>query len=98
MKYAATAKDLAGLKEFIDGIKEECNFLIVHCAAGISRSPAVASVIEEYLGYEDSIWSSGKYHPNRHVYQLTLSEFGICKTKKEIDALYKQLNHKQGGC
>ena len=88
MKYAATPEDLSGLKSFIDEIKDECNFLIVHCAAGVSRSPAVASVIEEYLGLPDTIWSSGNYQPNRHVYTLALKEFGITKTEEEIDKNY----------
>lgn len=88
MKYLATEEDIKGLKNFIDTIKNDCNFLIVHCAAGISRSPAVASAIEEYLGFPDSIWKSGSYHPNRHVYKLSLQEFGIPKTEEEIDQKY----------
>ena len=88
MKYAAKQEDFHGVKNFIDEIKNNCNLLIVHCAAGISRSPAVASAIEEYLGFPDSIWKSGSYHPNRHVYKLSLQEFGIPKTEEEIDQKY----------
>ena len=90
-KYAAKQEDLNGLRAFLDKVIVNCDFLIVHCAAGISRSPAVASVIEEYLGYEDTIWNSGRYHPNRHVYKLVLKEFGIEKSEKEIDQKYQML-------
>ena len=75
-KFMAKPKDLAGLKDFVDSIKNKCNLIIVHCAAGISRSPAVASALEEYLGMPDTIWNSDDYCPNGHVYRLARKEFG----------------------
>lgn len=72
--------DFEGLREFVDDMNALANLLIVHCAAGVSRSPAVASAIEHYLGFEDTIWTKGLdecdfvYKPNNYVYRLALLE------------------------
>lgn len=91
-KHAAKPEDLHGLKKFVDEVKDECDRYIIHCAAGYSRSPAVASALEEYLGLPDTVWNSGKYYPNRHVYKLVLKEFGIEKSDEEINSQYKALD------
>lgn len=54
--------------------------VVVHCAAGISRSAAVAAALEKHYNGDDSrffdprkVAMQGKqYHPNRHVYRLML--------------------------
>lgn len=49
------------------------DILLVHCEAGISRSPAIAAAISKiYLGYkEDQIYFE-KYSPNMLVYKILL--------------------------
>ena len=50
--------------------------LIVHCSAGVSRSPAVAAGILAGLGQDDSaIWNSSEYQPNPYVYRLVREAF-----------------------
>lgn len=69
---AAVPEDFADLKTFLDANRNARN-LIVHCGAGISRSPAVAEAVCEYLGWtsqtgqplDDLIRQF--YVPNRHV-------------------------------
>ena len=74
-------EDLLGLKAFIDTIKDnpEIEEIIVHCAAGISRSSAVAAAICQYLGLDEFkiIWSSYNYVPNTLVYKLAINELGL---------------------
>ena len=77
---AATAKDLKGLKEFVDSIKD-VDLLIVHCGAGISRSAAVAVAVAEYLGVNFKL--TDDKHPNGLLYRLTCSELGT-QNKEEM--------------
>lgn len=47
--------------------------LIVHCDAGLSRSPAVAAALSKILvGNDDYFFRD--YHPNRRVYRMILDE------------------------
>lgn len=73
--------DFAGLKAFIDTFKDnpEVEDIIVHCAAGISRSSATAAAICKYLNLDELkiIWNNPHFVPNSLVYKLTLNELGI---------------------
>lgn len=84
-----------GLKAFIDTFKDnpEVKDIIVHCAAGISRSSAVAAAICQYLGLNelDTIWSNYRYAPNALVYKLALKELGL-KWSEEQFAYYLTMN------
>jgi hypothetical protein len=84
-----------GLKAFIDTFKDnpEVKDIIVHCAAGISRSSAVAAAICQYLGLNelDIIWSNYIYVPNTLVYKLALKELGL-KWCEEQFAYYLAMN------
>lgn len=84
-----------GLKAFIDTFKDnpEIKDIIVHCAAGISRSSAVAAAICQYLGLNelDIIWSNYRYVPNTLVYKLALKELGL-KWREEQFAYYLAMN------
>lgn len=85
----ATQKDFNGLKTFIDSLKaKNIEQLIVHCAAGISRSAGVACAIDEYLGLNNNFWFQRQYFPNLLVYRLTCNELGISKTQETYDKLF----------
>ena len=88
----ATREDIKGIKEFIDKYKNQAEHIIVHCAAGISRSSATAAAISDYLGIEHHIFFDRRYSPNMHVYKLMQEEFSIAKSQKFYDELFK--NHK----
>ena len=54
----------------------EIDDLIVHCSAGVSRSPAVAAGILAGLRQDDSaIWKNPGYQPNPYVYRLVREAF-----------------------
>lgn len=66
-------KEAYQIKEFLEEIVQdkEIKTLIVHCSAGVSRSPAVAAAItKKYLG-DDSFFFETQI-PNKHVYNLLL--------------------------
>lgn len=45
---------------------------IVHCDAGVSRSPAVATAISKVLMGDDTEFFGGRYRPNMRVYRTLL--------------------------
>ena len=51
----------------------EAQRLIVHCDAGLSRSPAVAAAFSKILIGEDAEFFK-RYHPNMKVYRTILEE------------------------
>lgn len=69
---APIQEDFAGLKSFVDKYKEYD--IIVHCAAGVSRSAGTALAICQYLGIKTDIDTSPSYQPNRLCYRLALYE------------------------
>lgn len=73
--------DFKGLKKFIDEL--DCELLIVHCFAGVSRSAATAAAIAQYLGIEMEIFNSDDYDPNPLVYKLACEELDI-KPKRDV--------------
>lgn len=47
------------------------DLVVIHCDAGVSRSPAVAAALSRhYLGYDDLYFK--QYRPNMHVYRTML--------------------------
>ena len=86
----ASSKDIAGLKAFIDKIKDDCECLIIHCHAGISRSAAIASAVSEYLGISHSFFSDDIHHPNIHVYRLACEELGIAKDSEYYSGVFSE--------
>jgi len=59
--------------EFVDKIWDKIDLLMVHCAAGISRSSAVAKAVLEKYQPEAAHWVDKLFYPNRLVYS-TLKE------------------------
>jgi predicted protein tyrosine phosphatase len=49
--------------------------LVVHCDAGVSRSPAVAAAIAKALGVDDTDYFGGRYRPNMRVYRMLLDAY-----------------------
>lgn len=86
-------------------IEPEIELLVIHCAAGISRSPAVALAIAEYYKLwhivqnivlqsrrTDGLFSTGMhYFPNAHVLKLMRQAFGILATDTERQEMYNQM-------
>lgn len=61
---------------FVLRLRGEIDTLIVHCSAGVSRSPAVAAAVLKGLGESDeAIWNDPRYHPNELVYTVVLAAF-----------------------
>ena len=55
--------------EFLDRVKENCEVLVVHCAAGISRSGAVGLFACRYFGLDENDYRGSHpfIHPNFYV-------------------------------
>lgn len=76
-----TSKELAGtfnlmtttqaesIWKFVDSHKNEVGAVVIHCEAGVSRSPAVAAALCKALGGNDRQFFR-RYQPNMHVYRL----------------------------
>lgn len=60
--------------DFFNKYRISCPLLVVHCDAGISRSPAVAAALTKIQGHGDSEYFS-HYIPNRRVYSFLMNEF-----------------------
>ena len=69
---APVQEDFTGLKTFVDKYKDYD--IIVHCAAGVSRSAGTALAICQYLDIKTNIDTSPNYIPNRLCYRLALYE------------------------
>ncbi len=54
----------AEIVEFVEGIRDRAKGILVHCEAGVSRSAAVAAVIELVLNCSNEIvLQDGRYSP-----------------------------------
>ena len=68
-------EDAKKIKKFVDNMnkRRDVQTLIIHCAAGVSRSPAVAAAISQYLfGKEGNFFETQV--PNKYVYEKLLKE------------------------
>jgi predicted protein tyrosine phosphatase len=57
---------------FVQQHLPETQRIIVHCDAGVSRSPAVAAALARVLNDDDSEFFGGRYRPNMRVYRTLL--------------------------
>ena len=86
MNYTLMSKDQAiAVKTFVDTWKDKVNLIIVHCTAGVCRSPGMGAAILDYLnGNSKEIFESEWFVPNRYVYKLTLETLmGLSKYNPE---------------
>ena len=60
--------------EFIQDVWENIDCLLVHCEAGMSRSPAIAAAIDKIYHGDDSFWFNTKT-PNMLVYRTILEDY-----------------------
>lgn len=70
-----TPTQAAGIVRFARKHRENGSNILVHCAAGISRSGAVAeALLQAFPDYEDAGWPR---HPNGHVRSLMKRALGL---------------------
>lgn len=67
------SKEQARLIRTFAAWNQEVERFIVHCDAGMSRSPAVAAAVSKML-YGDDMRFFKRYHPNRRVYYMILDQ------------------------
>lgn len=88
--------DAKKIHRFVDAYKDKVNTIIVHCAAGVSRSAGVACALSIYLnGSDRDIWTSGEYHPNSLCYKMMLKELGLYDYIDEEWNQFKELMNKR---
>jgi predicted protein tyrosine phosphatase len=56
---------------FVELHRDDIERIVVHCDAGLSRSPAVAAAISKCLTGDDAEFFR-RYHPNMRVYRILL--------------------------
>jgi protein-tyrosine phosphatase len=66
--------DAVQILDFVQEMWPEVECFMVHCAAGISRSPAVAAAIEKIYYDNDSYWFNTRT-PNMLVYRNILNVY-----------------------
>jgi len=81
--------------EFVQEVWHAVELLVVHCEAGASRSPAVATAISRiYLGEDREFFRPGVYDPNYLVYQTLLN---VARMRGEyLDRRNPRRNRKSG--
>jgi len=69
-------EDAKKIKKFVDNMnaRGDVQTLLIHCSAGVSRSPAVAAAICQYLFGNDGDFFE-KQVPNKFVYEKLLKYF-----------------------
>ena len=74
--YAITEDDAKQIVEFVERYKDSVDKIIVHCAAGVSRSAATAAaILKFYTGDDSQIFDALRYRPNMSVYTKVLQAF-----------------------
>lgn len=62
------------IRTFIEAHRSQVGTVVLHCEAGMSRSPAVAAALCRAFGDDDHLYWQ-EYQPNRHVYRLVTEVF-----------------------
>jgi predicted protein tyrosine phosphatase len=59
--------------EFVEKYINDVSLIVVHCAAGVSRSAGVAAALSLLIEGNEGLYYSGReYHPNIHVKTLII--------------------------
>lgn len=66
------ADDANAICDFVQLHREQIARIVVHCDAGVSRSPGVAAALAVCLGQDDAEFFR-RYRPNMHVYRTLLN-------------------------
>lgn len=78
LSNAMTAAQADAVARFARTHRDRVGTLLIHCHAGMSRSPAVAAAIRRGFGWGDlSIWQNTAYRPNALCYRRVLQAFGV---------------------
>ena len=80
-QHCITDSDAMQIASFVFSIKDRADMLIVHCEAGISRSPGVAAAVLKFIDDDDTpIFDNHLYRPNMTCYRKVLRAlFKLCK-------------------
>lgn len=71
------------IKNFVVQHLHEIEVIVVHCAAGQSRSAGVAAALHRVLNGDDSvIFNDKRYTPNMWIYQTLLKEYNLIPTEE----------------
>lgn len=73
-----TQEQAQEILQFVESVQGQIECLLVHCDAGMSRSPAVAAAIAKiFIGEDEDKSYFQRYFPNYLVYKLILeARFG----------------------
>lgn len=66
--------------EFVREHRPAIERIVVHCDAGVSRSPAVAAALAHVLNGDDAEYFAGRYRPNMRVYRTLLETEATVRT------------------
>lgn len=69
-----TADHARQIWDFVQRHIEDIDVVVCHCEQGMSRSPAVAAALAEFLGQSSERFYL-EFQPNEYVYQLILRRF-----------------------
>lgn len=70
------------VREFVARYRGKVGTVVVHCEAGMSRSPAIAAALCRVFERTDELYWR-EYHPNRHVYRMILQAFNCSDRNSE---------------
>lgn len=88
---------------FVRKWEDKTKLIVVHCAAGVSRSAGVAAAIGKALNNDDTfVFNNPKYVPNRNCYRKTLNAFMEVKTMETCkgfnpDMTCRGFQYEEGG-
>lgn len=91
-KNCITAADANTILDFVDRVLNKVDLLIIHCAAGISRSAGIAAALMLILnGSDAAIFDNPRYCPNSACYNAVLrAHFGSAFDETESEQKFRK--------